>query len=170
MRLLVALALTIGAANATAQVDSAAPFRIPLTGFGGASYGEAIVGTSQPSDIQRLLAGVGGLGPKRDNPVTFTIGHTKVRPRELYTPPATMNQLYFDRGVLVLMVEGIPRGLPTTRAEFLAQFPAARETRREPGWYELQVQLRDCLWLIAVFGVANDALQSDGYAYTCVTR
>jgi hypothetical protein len=170
MRYLAALALTVGAANATAQVDSAAPFRIPLTGFGGASYGDVIVGTSQAGDVQRVLASVGGLGPKRDNRVTFTIGTTELHPPELYTPPATMNQLYFDRGVLVLVVEGIPRGLPTTRSGFLAEFPAAKETHREPGWYELQVQLRDCLWLVAVFGATDDKLESDGYAYTCGKR
>ena len=110
---------------------------------------------------------VGGLGPKRDNRVTFTVGTTELHPRELYTPPATMHQLYFDRGVLVLVVEGIPRGLPATQSAFLAQFPGAKKTRREAGWYELQVQLRDCLWLIAVFGVADDKLESDAYAYTC---
>jgi hypothetical protein len=164
---LAAFALTVGATRGTAQVDSAALFRIPLAGVGGASFGEVILGTSHPADVQRVLARVGGLGPKRDNRVTFTIGTTELRPRELYTPPATMNQLYFDRGVLVLVVEGIPRGLPPARSAFLAQFPEAKETRREAGWYELQVQLRDCLWLIAVFGVTDDNLESDAYAYTC---
>lgn len=170
MRYVAALAPTIGAPNASAQVDSAAPFRIPLTALGGASYGDVIVGTSRVSDVQRVLASVGGLGPKRANQVTFTIGATQLHPRELYTPPATMHQLYFDRGILVLVVEGIPRGLPTTRPEFLAQFPAATETHREQGWYELQVQLRDCLWLVAVFGVTDDKLESNGYAYTCGKR
>ena len=112
----------------------------------------------------------GGLGPKRDNRVTFTIGTTELHPRELYTPPATMNQLYFDRGILVLVVEGVPRGLPTTRSGFLAGFPTAKETHRESGWYELQVQLRGCLWLIAVFRATDDQLESDGYAYTCAQR
>jgi len=170
MRYAAALALTLATANATAQVDSAAPFRIPVTGFGGASYGEVIVGTSQPADVERVLARVGGLGPKRENRVTFTIGPTELQPPELYTPPATMNQFYFERGVLVLVVEGIPRGLPTTRSAFLTAFPAAKETHRESGWYELQVQLRDCLWLLAVFGVTDDQLESDGYAYTCAKR
>jgi hypothetical protein len=81
-----------------------------------------------------------------------------------------MNQLYFDKGVLVLVVEGIPRGLPSTRSAFLGQFPGAKEGRREGGWYELQVQVRDCLWLVAVFGVGDDKLESDGYAYTCESR
>jgi hypothetical protein len=166
----VALALTVGAASATAQVDSAAPFRIALTGIGGAAVGDVMVGTSHPGDVQRILASMGGLGPKRDNRVTFRIGTTELRPRELYTPPATMNQLYFDRGVLVVLVEGTPRGLPSTRSAFLAQFPGAKETQREADWYELQVQLRDCLWLLAVFRVSDDTLESDGYAYTCAKR
>ena len=165
-----ALALLFAPANATAQVDSAAPFRIPVTGFGGASYGEVIVGTSRPADVERVLASAGGLGPKRENRVTFTIGPTELHPTELYTPPATMNQFYFDRGVLVLVVEGIPRGLPTTRSAFLTAFPAAKETHRESRWYELQVQVRDCLWLLAVFGATDDTLESDGYAYTCAKR
>jgi hypothetical protein len=164
---LAAFALTVGARSGTAQVDSAALFRIPLTGLGGASFGDVILGASHPADVQRVLTRVGGLGPKRDNRVTFTIGTMEFHPRELYTPPATMNQLYFDRGVLVLVVEGIPRGLPAARSAFLAQFPGAKETHREAGWYELQVQLRDCLWLVAVFGVTDDKLESDAYAYTC---
>lgn len=141
--------------------------RIPLTGFGGTPFGDVILGTSQPADVQRILASVGGVGPRRDNEVTFTIGTTRLHPRELYTPPATMNQLYFDRGVLVLVVEGIPRALPPTRPAFLERFPGAKETHREAAWYELQVQLRDCVWLIAVFGVSDDRLDSDAYAYTC---
>ncbi len=167
MNYLAALALSFSAANAAAQVDSTAPFHIPMTGLGGASYGDVIIGTSQPADVERVLARVGGLGPRRENRVIFSIGTTKLHPPELYTPPATMNQLYFDRGVLVLVVEGIPRGLPTTRSAFLTAFPAAKETHRETGWYELQVPVRDCLWLIAVFGVPDDKLESDGYAYTC---
>jgi hypothetical protein len=170
VRYLAALVLTVCAGNAAAQVDSVAAFHIALTGLGGASYGDVTLGTSHPSDIQRLLSSVGGLGQKRDNRVTFTIGTTELRPRELYTPPATMNQLYFDRGVLVLVVEGIPRGLPATRSAFLAEYPAAKETHRESGWYELQVELRDCLWLIAVFRTSDDQLESDGYAYTCAMR
>jgi hypothetical protein len=39
--------------------------------------------------------------------IAFTTGTAKLHLRELYTPPATMNQLYFDGGVLVLVVEGI---------------------------------------------------------------
>jgi hypothetical protein len=32
----------------------------------GRSYGSVTLGTSQPADVQRVLASVGGLGPKRD--------------------------------------------------------------------------------------------------------
>ena len=167
MKIMPIIALALSGGSATAQVDSAARFRIPLTGPGGASHGEVIVGTSQHADVERLLAGVGGLGPRRENRVTFRIGGTELRPPDLYTPPSTLNQLYFDRDVLVLVVEGIPHGLPATRSAFQAAFPAAKETHREPGWYELQVRVRDCLWLVAVFGVTDDRLESDGYAYTC---
>ncbi|HEY7681665.1 MAG TPA: hypothetical protein VH879_03385 [Gemmatimonadales bacterium] len=168
MRHLAALLLLAAwPAAAWTQADSAAPTRIGLTGFGGATLGYVVLGISHAEDVQHVLDSLGGLGPKRDNKVTFTVGALKMRPRQLYTPPATMNQLYFDNDVLVLLVEGIPRGLPGLRAEFLTRFPTARETRHETGWYEMQTQLSDCLWLIAVFGAADDKLQSDGYAYTC---
>ena len=164
---LAAFALSVGATSGRAQADSTVRFQVSLTAVDGALIGDVVLGMSHPADLQRMLARVGGLGPKRDNRVTFTIGATELHPRELYTPPATMNQLYFDRGLLVLVVEGIPRGLPAARTDFVSQFPEAKETRREAGWYELQVQLRDCLWLIAVFGITDDKLESDAYAYTC---
>jgi hypothetical protein len=167
LRYVAALLLVIVPAPVWAQWDSTQPSRIPLTGFGGVSFGYVMLGTSHPSDVQRVLDSLGGLGPKRDNKVTFVIGQTQMRPPRLYTPPATMNQLYFRNDVLVLVVEGIPRGLPGSRSEFMARYPGARETHRESAWYELQTQLSDCLWLIAVFGVSDDKLQSDGYAYTC---
>jgi hypothetical protein len=80
-----------------------------------------------------------------------------------------MNQLYFDKDVLVLIVEGTPRALPATRSAFLARFPTALETRREAGWYEMQTQLAACVWAIAVFGTSDNKLESDGYAYTCTS-
>ena len=149
------------------QAGTEGPGRVALTGFGGTSLGYVVPGTSRPQDVQHLLDSLGGLGPERRNAVTFTVGGRTMRPRLLYTPPATMNQLYFDHDILVLVVEGIPRDLPGTAAEFRTRFPTAQETRRETGWYEMQTRLTDCLWLIAVFGTADDRLQSDGYAYTC---
>jgi hypothetical protein len=161
------LLLAAWPAAAWTQADSAAPTRIPLTGFGGATFDYVVLGISHTEDVQHVLDSLGGLGPQRDNKVTFTVGARKMRPRRLYTPPATMNQLYFEKDVLVLLVEGTPRGLPGSRAEFLTRFPTAHETRRETGWYEMQTQLSDCLWLIVVFRAADDKLESDAYAYTC---
>jgi hypothetical protein len=167
MKRLLLLLVLASPTLAWGQVDSAALGRVALTGFGGATLGYVLLGASRPQDVQHVLDSLGGLGPKRDNSVTFTVGTLKMRPRLLYTPPATMNQLYFDRGILVLFVEGVPRALPGSATEFQTRFPAAHETHREPGWYEMQTRLTDCLWLIAVFGTADDRLQSDGYAYTC---
>jgi hypothetical protein len=167
VRFAAALLVVILPATAWAQLDSTQPPRIPLTGVVGASLGHVTLGTSHPSDVQRVLDSIGGLGPKRKNKVTFVIGQTQMRPPTLYTPPATMNQLYFDHDILVLVVEGIPGGLPGSQSEFMTRYPAARETHRESTWYELQTQLGDCLWLIAVFGVSDNKLESDGYAYTC---
>jgi hypothetical protein len=151
------------------QADSAAAGRVALTGFDGATLGYVVLGVSRPQDVQHALDSLGGLGPKRANSVTFTIGARKMRPRLLYTPPATMNQLYFERDILRLVVEGAPRDLPGSGPTFRTRFPAAHETHREIDWYELQTQLTECLWLIAVFGTKDDKLQSDGYAYTCTT-
>jgi hypothetical protein len=169
MKCLTLLLIVACPISAWGQVDSTALGRVALTSPGGATLGYVRLGASQPQEVQHALDSLGGLGPNRENSVTFTVGTLKMRPRLLYTPPATMNQLYFDRGVLVLVVEGVPRDLPALATEFQTRFPTAQETRREAGWYELQTQLTDCLWLIAVFGTADDRLQSDGYAYTCPT-
>jgi hypothetical protein len=168
MTRLVALVLLVALpAPGWSQADSAAPARVALTGFGGATLGYVVPGVSRPEDVRHVLDSLGGLGPKRDNTVTFTVGARKMRPRVLYTPPATMNQLYFDRDILVLVVEGVPRDLPASGTDFRARFPTAHETHRETDWYEMQTGLTACLWLIAVFGTTDDRLQSDGYAYTC---
>jgi hypothetical protein len=52
----------------------------------------------------------------------------------------------------------------------MRRFPEARETHRESGWYELQTPLRECMWLIAVFGTTNDVIESSGYARICVSQ
>ena len=155
---------------AAAQGISTTVARIPLTGFGGTSLGTVVLGVSHSADVEQLLDSLGGLGPRRDNDVVFMVGTDTMRAPELYTPPATMNQLYFEDDILVMIVEGIPHNLPSSKSKFTARYPNARETRRESGWYELQTQVGDCVWLIAVFGVGDDQLQSDGYAYTCKTK
>jgi len=78
-----------------------------------------------------------------------------------------MHQLYFDKDTLVLVVVGVPHGLPSTRLEFMGRFSKARETHRESGWYELQTALSECIWLMAVFDPRIDKLESAGYARTC---
>ena len=152
---------------APAQADTTDPARVAVYSFADSLLGSLVLGRSTVEDAGRLLAPVGGLGPARDNEVTFKVGAGSLRPRRLYTPPATMHQLYFQKDTLVLFVAGNPRGLPATRAEFMGQFPKARETRREAMWYELQVPLNDCIWRIAVFQVRNDQLESAGYARAC---
>lgn len=151
------------------QVDSSAPARLPLriAFVDQPPLGYVTLGVSRPADVGRVLDSVGGLGPRRANHVTFHIGGVKMRPGELYNPVATMNQLYFQGGTLVLLVYGDPRGLPTDRAAFTARFSNARETLREATWYEMQAPLSDCIWLIAVFSVPDDKLRSAGYGFAC---
>lgn len=152
---------------ASAPGDTGNPATIALYGMGDTIIGQVVLGRSTPPEAQRLLEAHGGLGPARDNEVTFAIGGITLGPRVLYTPPGTMHQLYFDRDTLVLVVAGIPRGVPGTRAEFLERFPKARETHREDAWYELQTPLNGCTWLIAVVETGTDRLESIGYAWAC---
>lgn len=151
----------------SAQADTDNPARIAIYGVGDSMIGHLIVGSSTPEDARRVLGAQGGLGPARDNDVTFRIGSATMRPRLLYTPPGTMHQLYFDKDTLVLVVAGVPHGLPATLPAFMGRFPHARETHRESGWYELQTPLNECIWLIAVFDARTDRLESNGYAYIC---
>jgi hypothetical protein len=167
MRLLSTLLLLIIPSIAMAQNDSTSAGIILLTGFGGATFGNVKLGVSHSADVQQILGNLGGLGSKRENNVDFIVGTDTIHPRELYNPPATMNQLYFENNILVMIVEGIPHNLPASKTQFIDKYPTARETRRESGWYELQTQISGCVWLIAVFNAADDKLESDAYAYTC---
>jgi hypothetical protein len=151
----------------SAQADTSDPTRIAIYGIGEAILGRLTLGVSTPADARGLLEPYGGLGPARDNQVTFHIGAATMRPRLLYTPPGTMHQLYFQKDTLVLVVDGTPHDLPSTRLEFMGRFPKARETHRESGWYELQTSLSECAWLIAVFRTSTDTLESNAYAGTC---
>lgn len=159
---------SFASAPGSAQPDTSDPARVAIYGAGESPIGYLMLGGSTPADAVRVLEAHGGLGPARENPVTFWIGSTAMHPHLLYTPPRTMHQLYFDNDTLVLAVSGMPHGLPKTRREFVDQFAPARETRRESGWYELQVHLRDCIWLSAVFSTATNTLDSYAYARPCV--
>ena len=159
--------MVAGPSRSAAQTDTIQSARVVIAAFDGTKLGYITLGASTPAEVGQTLQNVGGLGPARENQVTFRIGEVPIRPRVLYTPPQTMNQLYFQNDTLVLVVEGQPHGLPNTRAEFVARYPDARETHRESGWYELQTRLSGCIWLIAVFGAGSDRLESDGYAYLC---
>jgi hypothetical protein len=156
-----------GASLGSAQADTSNPARIAIYGIGDTIIGYLILGGSTPADARQILETHGGLGPTRDNEVTFRVGSATIRPRQLYTPPGTMHQLYFQMDTLVLVVAGVPHGLPNTRLEFMSRFPKARETHRESGWYELQTPLSECIWLIAVFGATTDTVESNGYARAC---
>lgn len=166
-QLLALLLIASGPALGSAQADTSNPARVAIYGVAGTALAHLILGGSTPADAARILEAHGGLGPARENQVTFRVGSVIMRPRVLYTPPATMHQLYFDKDTLVLVVAGVPRDLPTTRLDFMGRFPAARETHRESGWYELQTALSKCVWLIAVFDIRTDTLESNGYAYRC---
>lgn len=161
------LLLASGASPGSAQADTSNPARVAIHALAPKPVGHLILGASTPEDAARILKAHGGLGPARENQVTFRIAAATLRPGVLYTPPATMHQLYFDKDTLVLVVAGVPRDLPTTQPEFMARFPTARETQRESGWYELQTALSTCVWLIAVFDTRTDGLESIGYAYSC---
>ncbi|HEU5358754.1 MAG TPA: hypothetical protein VFU45_06530 [Gemmatimonadales bacterium] len=150
-----------------APADTNDPARVALYGTGDTVLGYVTLGVSTTADAARALRSLGGLGPPRGTDITFTVGSATIHPALIFTPPGTMHQLYFDRDTLVLVVSGIPRGIPATRSEFLARYPGARETRREPGWYELQAPLGRCIWLIAVFTPGTDAIESVGQARAC---
>lgn len=157
----------LDSACAATQADTSNPARIAIHGPGDSIIGQLILGTSTPANAAGIWGARGGLGPARVNEVTFRVGSTTMRPDLLYTPPGTLHQLYFLKDTLVLVVAGVPVGLPGTRLEFLSRYPDARETHRESGWYELQTPLSDCTWLIAVFAASTDRLESNGYARSC---
>ena len=148
-------------------VDTGNPARIPLYGTGDTVVGHVILGRSTPTETRRVLESQGGLGPARDNEVTFRIGSASLHPQVVYTPPGTMHQLYFEKDTLVLVVAGVLHNVPSTRLEFVRRFPEARESHREEAWYEMQARLSECVWLIAVFGAGTDGLESYGHAWAC---
>ncbi|HEV2291248.1 MAG TPA: hypothetical protein VGR60_05365, partial [Gemmatimonadales bacterium] len=152
---------------APTPTDTNDPARVALYGIGDTVLGHVTIGVSTIADAAQALRSPGGLGPPRENDITFTVGPSKIHPALIFTPPGTMHQLYFDRDTLVLVVSGSPRGIPTARTGFLARYPAARETRREAGWYEMQAPIDRCIWLIAVFTAGIDTIESVGRARAC---
>jgi len=166
-RLLTLVAVVAVPSFAAAQADTTNPARVAIYGIGDTIIGHLTLGASTIADATRLLDRHAGLGPARDNQIMFRIGSRTLRPHLLYNPPWTMHQLYFEKDTLVLVVDGMPHDLPSTRAEFMRQFPRAQETNREPGWYELQTPLNKCIWLIAIFSTTTDTIESDGYARVC---
>ena len=169
-RLLTVLLLAPAPSLVLAQADASNPARVAIYGIGDTVLGHLVLGSSTIRDAKRVLDQRAGLGPARDNQITFRIGSVDVRPRLLYTPPWTMHQLYFQNDTLVLVVDGMPHGLPSTRDEFIRRFPQAQETHRESGWYELQTPLSECIWLVSVFSTAGDTIESNGYARVCSRR
>lgn len=151
----------------SAPVDTGNPTRIPLYGTGDTAVGHVILGRSTSTEARRVLESQGGLGPARDNEVTFRIGSASLHPQVVYTPPGTMHQLYFKKDTLVLVVTGVLHNFPSTRLGFVRRFSEARESHREEAWYEMQARLSECVWLIAVFGTGTDSLESYGHAWTC---
>ena len=111
--------MVAGPSRSAAQTDTIQSARVVIAAFDGTKLGYITLGASTPAEVGQTLQNVGGLGPARENQVTFRIGEVPIRPRVLYTPPQTMNQLYFQNDTLVLVVEGQPHGLPNTRAEFV---------------------------------------------------
>jgi len=121
-------------------------------------------------DMARHLFDKAGamLGPERQNTAALTIGTTALAPKRLFTPPGSLQQLYFDdNGTLVLFVDSAPANLPLSIKEFQQRFPGARESGRTLGSHEIQVPLNQCVTLIAVFRSVSDALESVGYGYEC---
>jgi hypothetical protein len=138
----------------------------------GKAIGELELGRSTLDTARRLFENAGvGLGPEKEQVATFAVGKAPLAVKRLYSPPGTLYQLYFDdHGILVLLVDGAPVDFPHNGKAFILRFPAARETGRTLGSYELQVSLSTCVTLITVFNTVNDTLASTGYGYGCPVR
>jgi len=155
-----------------ATLTATRPGLITVRLASGKAIGELELGRSTLEAARTLFENVGaGLGPEQETTATFALATAQLAVRRLYFPPGTLHQLYFDdHGILVLLVDGAPVDLPYTGKAFLLRFPAARETGRTLGSYELQVSLSPCVTLISVFHTVNDTLASAGYGYGCPVR
>jgi hypothetical protein len=135
----------------------------------GKSIGTLELGQATVESAKRLFENAGvGLGPERRNSATFAIGTALLTPIQLFTPPGSSCQLYFDdKGTLVLFVDGNPETLPHSGGEFMRLFPEARESGRTLSSYEIQESLTQCVTLIGVFRTVSDTLESAAYGYSC---
>lgn len=138
----------------------------------GRIIGRLELGKTGTDEARRLFEYSGaGLGPERKSSTTFTVGTTTLTPEQLFIPPGTLHQLYFDNnGILVLFVDGSAAEIPSSGRVFRQRFSGARETGRVVGSYELQADLTSCETLIAVFRTVGDSLDSVAYAYGCPTK
>lgn len=168
----VALAVSHSGSETVATLLATRPELVTLRLASGKAIGELELGRSTLEAARHLFENAGaGLGPEQETAATFAAGTLPLAVKRLYMPPGTLHQLYFDdNGILVLLVDGAPVEFPRTGKAFLLRFPAARETGRTLGSYELQVSLSPCVTLITVFHTGSDALDSAGYGYGCPVR
>ena len=125
---------------------------VPVSLMFGEPVGQLALGVSQPSDAKKVFKDYGGIGGSRRSSFELDLGGGMLKPRKLYNPPASVLQLHFDgNNRLVLVVNGMPSDMPMTSAEFTTKYSDAQETDRQPGWYQLQTQVSDCVWIVAVF-------------------
>ncbi len=138
----------------------------------GKTIGTLELGRTTMETARHLYDDAGAmLGRERQSSAPFTIGTAALVPKRLFTPPGSLQQLYFDdNGTLVLFVDGAPANLPLSLKEFQQRFPGARESGRTLGSYEFQVQLDPCVTLIAVFRSISETLESAGYGYGCRSK
>jgi len=146
--------------------------RVAIRLANGTGIGSLLLGRTRVEEGRSLLAAAGvPVGPDRTNAASFAVGTITLRPKMFLAPSGTPHQLYFDdNGVLVIAVDGSPTELPRNGGDFLARFPASRETGRSPGAYELQAPLSPCVTLIATFRAVGDTLDTAAFAYVCPTK
>jgi len=136
----------------------------------GKKAGGLVLGKTTAAETERLLQNAGaGLVAARDNASWVVIGGITVTPRSIYKP--STYRLYFDsRNILVLIIDAAPRDVSRTGQDFRKKFSGSVETSKNDEQYEVQAPLSKCVWLIGVYRVTDDSLDSAGYGYSCVTE